>query len=474
MEHPISSCHQARCYFLLLLLFLISEQSSLAGEWSVVPSVYVSGGINNNIFLSSPGSEKSDTILQFNPAIRINGEGRRGNVSLYYEMQNIYYSKNREFNDTYHILNAKANAELFPELFFIDATFGRSQQIISRYAAIPVDNLTISTNRANVDIASVSPFIKTNIGDKLTTEIRYASAWTRYDQGVLADVRNQAIYADLRNNLTSSRGQWGIIYSNRKFEPEIGENTRYERTYIDIDYSATEQLGLLASAGYENNTYDQDTATRIEKDSTWSVGLRWNPGRQNTISIRLGERVFGKTKSLDFRYFTRRWTWSAAYDEEFRNNLGVLVGNQQNEATAGEIILPGDPTPTTEVFLSRDFNFRASRSFAKTDINFSVYDRKREFQLTAEEERISGGDMEFEWRFQKRSSFLLGIQIENQKLRGDSDNDDLVVGTIGLNREIFRDANLGLDFRHYRRDSNNPARSNYRQNQVTLGLTIIF
>ncbi len=470
MEHSVSSYH----YIALSLLFLISEQSSLAGEWSVIPSVYVGASKNDNIFLSPLGAESSDSVLQLSPAIRVDGVGRRGNVSLNYEMQNFYYSKNTEFNDTYHVLNARGNVELFPGLFFIDATLGRTQQIISRDATIPLDNTTISTNRTDVDVASVSPFIKTNIGDTLSTEIRYESAWTRYDQGLSADIRNQSIYADLRNNLTSSRGQWGIIYSNRKFEPEVGGGYSYERAYVDIDYSATGQLGVLASGGYENNAYNQTTIIRTENGSTWDVGLRWNLGRQNSISIRLGERIFGKNMSLDFNYLTHRWAWSARYDEEYENNLGILVRNQQNDDTGGEIILPGDPTPTTEVYLSRNFNFRARRSFGKTDIDSSVYDRKREFQLTGEKERISGVDVEIEWRFQKRNKFLFGIQVENQNLRGSFGRDNLVMGNIGLARQISRDASGELDFRHYRRDSNNPARSNYRQNQVTLDLTVLF
>ncbi len=474
MEHPVSSPHQARYCFVLFLLFFITERIALAGEWSVIPSVYVGASNNDNIFLSSPGAESSDSILQVNPAIRVDGVGRRGNVSLYYEMQNIFYRENSEFSDTYHILNARGNVELFPELFFIDASVGRAQQTISRDDAIPLDNISISANRTDVDIVSVSPFIRTNIGDELTTEIRYESARTSYDQGILEDVINKAVYADLRNNLTSSRAQWGVIYSNRKFEAEIGGNYSYQRTYVDIDYSATGQLGLLASGGYENNGYNQTTITRTEKGSTWDVGLRWNPGRQNTISIRVGERVFGKTMSLDFRYLAQRWAWGASYNEEFENNLSVLVGNQQNDATAGEIILPGDPTATTEAYLSRDFNFTARRSFGKTDIDFSAYDRKREFQQTNEKERISGVDVELDWRFQKRNRFLFGMQVENQKLRGSFSSDKLVMGNIGLARQISRDASVELDFRHYRRDSNESTRRSYMQNQATLGLTLAF
>lgn len=446
----------------------------LAGDWSVSPSIYVATSNNDNIFLSAPGSESRDSILQLNPAIKIKGQGRRGNASLYYKMQNIFYAKNTKFDDTYHILNARANVALVPELFFIDTTVGRAQQIISRNTGIPLDNLSISANRTNVDVASVSPYIKTNIGDKLTTEIRYTSAWTRYDQGVLANIRNQTVYADLRNNLTGSRGQWAIIYSNRKYEPTLGEKRNYERAYVNVDLSVTGNLGLLGSAGYENNRYGQGTITRPEKSSTWDAGLRWSPGRNNSISVRLGKRAFGKTRSLNFSYRTQRWTWNAGYSEEFRNNLSVLVTNQQTGNSDRSIILAGDSTPTTETYLSRRSDFSARRSYGKTDIGFSVYDRKREFQQSGQRERISGGQINLDWRFQKRSTFLLSFNKQRQKLRGAFNSYDLIMGTVGLARRITRKANLKFNFRYYQRDSNNSAQNDYKQNQVTLALTVAF
>ncbi len=474
MGHSLSN-YNRRWYCLVLpLLFFISETVLLAGDWSIIPSVYVAASNNNNIFMAPPGSEQNDTILQFNPAIRVNGKGRRGNASLYYEMQNIAYAKNTSFDDTYHILNARVSAELTPDLFFIDSTVGRTQQIISRNTGVPLDNISISTNRTNVDVVSVSPYIKTNVGNKLTTEIRYSSAWTRYDQGVLTDIRNQTVYADLRNNLTNSRGQWAVIYSNRKYEPGIGQNRSYERAYVNVDFSITGKMGLLASIGYENNGYDQGAITRFEKSTTWDAGLRWSPGRNNSISVRVGERAFGKTSALDFSYLTQRWTWSAGYNEEFRNNLGVLVRNQQRGNSNTNIILPGDSTPTTETYLSRRFDFRARRSYGKTDLDFSVYDRKREFQQTGQREHISGGKVQLDWKFQKRSKFLLGLDKQKQKLRGGFNSYDLIIGTIGLARKIARDADAKLDFRYYQRDSNSSAQSDYKQNQVTLSLTVVF
>ncbi len=474
MGHSLSHCHSFWYYLILPLLFLISERVTLAGGWSIIPSVYVAASNNNNIFLAPLGDEQNDSIMQLNPAIRINGKGQRGDASLYYEMQNILYAKNTRFNDTFHILNASANAELMPKFFFVDTALTRTQQIISRNTVFPLDNISISTNRTNVDMVSVSPYIKTNIGNKLTTEIRYSSAWIRYDQGVLADIRNQTMYADLRNNLTGSRGQWAIIYSNRKYTPGTGEKRSYERAYVNIDFSITGKLGLLASVGYENNGYNQAAITRFERSSTWDAGLRWRSGRNNSLSIRMGERAFGRNSSLDFSYHTRRWAWGARYNEEYRNNLGVLVGNQQNNNFDASIILPGDATPTTETYLSRNFNLKARRSYGKTNFDFSVYDRRREFQQSGEREHIYGGEMKLDWQFQKRSKFLFGFNKQKERLRGGFNNYDLIIGTIGLAREITRKADIKLNFRFYRREAKDSAQADYRQNQVTLGLRALF
>lgn len=480
IDTPMSNlvCHfyQPHSYcFLLPLVLLIVVQPSLAGEWEIEPSIYVAASTSDNVFISPPGTEKSDSIAQINPAININGEGRRGNVKLNYEMQNIYYNKYSEFNDTFHIWNATGNLALLPDLLFIDGSLGRSQQIISRNGSIPQDNLTISANRANVDVFSASPYLKTNIGKELSTEIRYREARSSYDQGpLLRDSRNKSINAELKNDLTSSRTQWALYYNDRKFIQDSGRTSTFQRSYVDINYSVTARVGLLASAGYEDNGYSLFDTTRSEEGSTWDVGVRWSNGRDNRLTARIGERVFGKIKLLDFNYVTQRWTWSAMYNEEFRNNLAVLVNNQQRLGNNPNIIAPGDPTPTTEVFLSRRFDLGATRSYGKTTMDFSVYDRKREYQISNDRENIAGGRIDLVWRFQKRSNMLFGAQYQNQKLRDGFSNDNLIIGTFGIDREIFRDAKLALNYRYYQRDSNSPTRSDYRQNQVTLGLMIVF
>lgn len=476
MEYSLSHSHHFWSYLALSLLFLISERVSVAGDWSIDPSIYIAGSNNDNIFLSPSGGEKNDNIFQLNPSIKINRKGRRGSANLYYEMQNILYAKNGQFNDTFNILNANAELSLSPNLFFIDTTLGRDQQIVSRNTVYPLDNMTISTNRTNVDVISVSPFIKTNIGNKLMTEIRYTSAWTRYDQGVLADIRNQTVSADLRNDLTGARGQWAIVYSNRKYEVGSGRNTSYQRAYANVDFSVSGKIGILASVGYENNeyNYNQGTTSRFEKSSTWDAGFRWSPSRTNSISVRVGERAFGKTSSLDFNYKTQRWTWNAGYNEEFRNNLGILVRNQKSDNFDTNIVLPGDATPTTETYLSRRFDLRARRRYGKTNLDVSIYDRRREFQQSGQRERIAGEKVKLDWQFQKRSKFLLEFNNEKQNLRGAGNDYNVIIGAFALVRTISRKADVKLDFRFYKRDSSNSVQSNYKQNQVTLGLTTVF
>ncbi len=458
----------------ILILGYSLNKVAVAGNWEITPSFYVSGSHNDNIFLDSPGSEQSDKILQVNPAVLFQGQGQRANFSFLYEMQNIFYSTNSDFNDTFHTLNAAANGELIADFFYIDATAGRMQQIISRNAVIPVDNVTISSNRTDVNLASVSPYFKTNLGRNMQTELRYSRSWLSYENDSLSAQQNKTVTAELNNALSMNRAQWKLYYTNRKFEPELGDDSSFERGYIDINYAFSGQLAFLGSLGRENNEYGQGTFTRIEKGSTWDMGFRWNPVRENTISLRIGERVFGKTKRFDINYVSRRWTFGGGYNEEFRNNLGTLIRNQGSTEIGDPIIGPGDPVPTTEAFLSKGLDLRAVREYSRTSFSISAYSRKREFQVSGDREVISGGEAGIDWQFQKRSSLELELRIQNQELRGGQYNDDLLVGNIALVRNISRNSTGTLAFRHYRRDSSNSTRNIYRQNQVTVDLKVIF
>jgi hypothetical protein len=459
----------------IIICFLLLNEIVIAGEWTVEPSLEVAASYNDNIFLSPIGDEQSDYVGQINPAVRVDGQGRRANLELNAVMQNVFYSEYDEYDDTFWNLNALADAELISDLFFVDASLGHTQQFISRAAGIPADNITISENRTNLDLASVSPYFRKNIGSNVTGEFRLRGIWSDYEDELLTDSKEGSLHAELRNNESTGRTLWGIVYDYRQIEPETNLDSRLEIAIADLDYELTNQIGLLAGAGYENNEYDQIGGIRLQEGPVWFLGMRWSASRRNSLSFRVGERAFGKTMTFDWAHQASRWNWSINYIEQPDTSSGVFISNQETGDITEPIIRPGDPLPIAQVFLNKRFNLTTIYDYGKSRFQLDLYHRDREYlNTTLPDERLYGGNAEYLWRIQPRTELTLLAELQYEDILSGTAMDKLSIAGVTIEHKMSRDLSLGLNYRYYQRDSTDPVRTNYKQNQATISLNIMF
>ena len=471
----ICSYHIKKYYqFAIFLVILTFVNPSIASNWNVIPSLYFSASYNDNVYLSAQGQEKTDLITQINPHVNINKEGGSGYLELDYTMQNILYSSESEFNDTFHSLNARAGAELQPDILYVDASAGHTQQVTSRDAAVPADNGTISTNRTDLNIFSISPYTQYQIGRQAVGELRYKKTWYQYSDPGSSDSNEQEASIDLRNINPQQNIQWALTYDHRKIIPDTGYESRLEEELLDLNIKLAPRISLLAAGGYEKNEYENATGLLVEKGSIWNAGLRWNPGYEITMMGRYGERFFGKTKSYSITKSGRRWHLGVSYSEELRTSAGTLLNNQaENEIDSG-IVQPGDPLPGTEVFLNEQLTVNLARRYSKTEIAFAYYDRDRTYRVSNNSEHVYGGDADIYWMFLARTKLNLGYSVEKENIIVSNSTDKLTQGRLGIERQIREQVNFSLYYRYYNRETNNPLRYDFSQNQYTAALSIVF
>jgi len=461
-------------YGVIFLYLVLPKTTTFAAQWEIEPSIYFAGTYIDNVFLTPSDTEISDYVGQVNPGIDIEMNSQRSNLDLAYEMQNIFYSDLSEFDDTYHYLNTRGDVQLLPDLFFVEATLGHTQQPISRDAGIPVDNITLSANRTNLDLASVSPFFRTQFGRSLVGELRYRKAWLNYDAVELSDSEEQQVIALLDSPPTSGRRLlWSLIYDYRLIEPETNLDSRLERSNLEIDYSLTRQLGILAGGGYEHNEYDEINATRVEDGPVWYIGFRWSASHANTLTCRIGERFFGRTANIEFLRTSRRWTLGASYDEEFRTATDILLNNQELGDVTDPILRPGDPLPSSDVFLEKRTELTATRDYSKTILDITLYYRDRENQQTGEDELIYGGELGIDWQFLPRTKLEMNFTAEHYTFPEGVREDNIQIVNMLIEHSLTRDITTGLGYQQNRRDSTNIS-SEYTQNQLTVNFEIIF
>ena len=461
------------CNKVFILCAILPGSELFAAEWNVVTSIEVSESYNDNVYLSAPGTEKSDFVSQINPGIFVEAEGKRSEFELDYVMQNVWYSEESEYNDTFHTFNARGNAEIYSNLFFIDATAGHTQQSISRDDTIPTDNTTISDNRSDLNMASISPYLMKQFGSDTSAAVRYRENWINYSEAGLSDISEQTLSADIHTSY-AEKIDFGISYEYREIEPDDGFNSCLEAAGLDMDYSISGKLGLLAGTGYEKNEYELLSTVQVEKGKTWYAGIRWRLSRRSMIITRYGERAFGKTKSVDLMHSTRRWRWEAEYQEDYTTTASTLFTNQQRGEITDLLVQAGDSQPSSEVILSKNTTIQGTRDFGKLDINLTAFNRDRIYRVSRQAEEVYGGSLRVSWALLPRSTFILDVSKENEVLYSGTVTDKRDISSLTYVREVSRRMNLSLEYRNYELKTTSLLRNDFRQNRVLLQIRAEF
>ena len=83
---------------------LLLPQQVDAAEWTVKPSLSLTENYSDNIRRAPRGNEQSDLITQISPGLNLTGTGPKLTFSTIYQMQNLFYAKNKQSDSTRHNL----------------------------------------------------------------------------------------------------------------------------------------------------------------------------------------------------------------------------------------------------------------------------------------------------------------------------------------------------------------------------------
>jgi len=449
----------------LAVLVLVVSSNTPAADWKIEPNVSVAGTYTDNVTLSVEGNETSDFITELVPGIRVSATGSRLDLSLIYNIQGVYYRENSDLNDVFHQLDARANAELFKDLFFLDTNVFRAQRVIDPQQSLPVGNLSITTNITDVTSYRISPYFQKRVTPSLYALVRYGYNKTDLRDTALFDSTDKLVEADIYSIPGSQKLSWGLSYESRKYESDDGFIWEAEKSSLNLGYNITRRFSLTTIGGYEENKYV--TSNIIEDGSFWRVGFRWTPGHRTELALNAGRRFYGKTGELNFNHRSRRWRWGVTYTEDFETISSQLTNRQGANVTGEPITLPSDPAVTTGTFLNKGFNFSAQRNSGKTELGISLFDQRREYQISNDNDKTYGGSVSWLWRLARRTELEMQSEVIRLESAGTTQENKDIISTLSLRRHLTRNGTLSFNYRNSRRDSN-VADSNYRQNMYTI------
>jgi uncharacterized protein (PEP-CTERM system associated) len=507
---------------LVFVAGLLPLQFAIGAEWTITPSVTVAETYTDNVELAPSGQEEDEFITEVNPGISLRGEGRRMTVQADYRMQNLFYAKDSDDNETNHQLRALAEAELIEDSVFVDATSSVSQELISNEDSFGADNLNILDNRTDVVTYSVSPYYRNDFGGNADLLARYTRSGVRFDEGA-SDSDTDEIDLTLGSGRRFTELTWDVTYHNEQTDRTstsqlFGGDVDRESALGELGYRLSANFSLLAQVGYENN--DFETNRDLEDGTYWGVGgawrpnqrftaqalfgedftsanLNWNPTRRTTLQLGWRDRDVGDNPGEVWTGLasvrTRRTIWQARYAEDSQTtqelqtfepvflNLNPDTGELFPEPIPGQTIpirVERLPDLRNEVFLRKRGEASVVVLTGRSTLRFAVFQETREFEISGDDERSRGTNASWNWRFATRTSSILSTGWETIEFRPDENSidreDDLWfvdASLVNQTRSSGRRLLTSVGYRYTSRDSNEPGRD-YDENRVFVSATM--
>jgi uncharacterized protein (PEP-CTERM system associated) len=468
----------------------------------------------------SNGSGSGDFVSQVNPGLSINGLGPRANLKLDYTMNNLFYVEHSNLTRTRHQLNAIGTAELIEDLFFVDGRASMRQQNLSLTGPQSLDNVNATGNRTDVRTYSISPYLRHRFSDFASTELRYN--YNKVTSDTMALFNSQGTgYSFALNSGTSFRTLgWGVNYSNQAIDFErTNRHVEFERYIGTLRYRVSRQLGLIATGGYEKNSFISIRGS--PSSPTWTIGFAWEPTERTSIALSGGQRFFGDTYSGNATHRTRLTAWEVRYDEglttfnqqaqagsmySMGGALGQLLGAQNPnlgqdaaQQNAGAILGQGgagafaNPNNflTNRLFLQKRFQASVAMNGTRNTVTFRVFNMtRRAFSPESVDiglgnpadlsllnhTRQTGGNGVWSYKVSRLTTANVNVGYIRFSFLGADRQDDMMLFSTGLRREfpeIMPNLVGALQVRHNRRSSN-AAGASYHENAGIASLSMSF
>lgn len=470
-----------------LALLVVQSPTVFSAGWILSPSVISSLSYVDNIDLSAGSSTPSAYVLQLNPGISLQRDGRRFSANLNYQLQNLFYSyedhlENADDYKAYHQLTANAESELVKRLLFVDASASYSQQNAFGNNVMAFDNLSPATERSNVKTVSVSPYLHNRFGTAANTELRYRYSRFSDDVNTINDADIREISFLINNGTRFDRFGWTVNAQRKDLDFEEQEDRIISSAGLQMTYKLFSRISVLGTAGHEKEEYKKVDSASTQGDY-WTVGMLWNPNKRTDLSVETGRRYFGRTSALSFNHRTKHTTWSAGYTEDITNQSLIQVETQLVQVGVefpaggfgGVPVYEEFPYSTlaTGTILRRSASVGLTVDVKKSSFIFDISKIKYEYQLSGSEEELYLGDFNWQWNVSSKANMTFTFYKQLRIFYPSKQEASLQQFKVNLQREMKNNISAHAEYRYTDSEADNGL-NEYKQNAVELGISMRF
>jgi hypothetical protein len=445
---------------------------AVAAEWEFTPLATAGVHWTDNVTAVGDGAEESEWITELSPGFRLGLMGPRAEMNLAYNAQALWYKEKSEFDDIYHKLYGTGAFVFVPNHFFLDASASYGQENIDPGGRITSGNLLRTGNRTDAALLGLSPWYQTRFGQWGETTLRYRYQGVNYSNTDPTDLRVQdSDTHGMSARLGSQQGKPGLSWDSRvsysRTEFDSGREFEYGQAALDLGVPVGLRSRVTGTVGIESDVAT-DPAKGGFDESFWYLGYQWEPTELQRLEVRVGDRFYGSAYEFSWTRTGSRGDLSVAYTET------PTTANQRLFDGEGGFVgsRPGSAPIDTGVYLSKNFNARATYKLVRTRLSADLYaesrDRLGNDPDAPSDDDVWGVRLGVDWDAAVRTVVDFNTRYENRESDAGSESDYLELSA-GLRRELTQTFFTQLRVYHVRRDSELGADYNVNAASLYIG-----
>lgn len=497
-----------------VLTFTILPVANSA-RWEITPSVTLRQTYSDNINLDPSGQEESCFFTELDPGLSIRPRREGGRIQFNFNTRiqtPLTLGCDEASSSSFIQHQSNMLAEIIKESIFLEATSSISQQNSNSSGRTGTDSRSDTGNRTRVRTFSISPYWTPHIGGYADGEVRarYSTVTTSSDDSSDSSTHAENIHMQSGRRFTFL--SWRLDFNNQEESRDSdGDSVRFRDYSAEVGYRLTREFDLFVRAGHFDNDFTSTTDSN-RNGSFVTYGGGWTPSPKFSIRAGAGRNSFvtvnynpsrrtslqttysrndvgtntGDTWSLDLQHRTRRTVWSARYFEDtttvqqilLQQQIFVLVdqfGNPiPNPVTDQPILIAIDiPTLSDDVLERKRGELSVSGRTAHSTVSLTLYNSKRKFQASGDEDDVFGWTTSWNWRFGKKTSSNLRFRWQKTDNNDDQGDDKFSEVAFRIDRNLSRYFTANFEYRFQQQDSDR-SENEFKENRVSASVTYRF
>lgn len=263
------------------------------------------------------GTQAADAITRLTAGVAMRSTAGRVQGQLDYSLSALLYAQHGGRNTHQHQLSAIGEIEWYERQGYLTAAASIQQVARSAFdAPVRADGLP-GRNTAEARSLRIAPRWQGLLPGGL--QVRLLADGTLYStQGSdSGDVRNGTLSARV-SPFRPAPLTWAVDLLHQSNDYQLTRSTRSSRATGALFWTLTDlDLLLTAQAGSERSNF---TTLQARQDTTWGLGVQWQPSPRTRVRAEIDERAFGQTHQVSAEYRTPRSVW------QLSDSRGISTG----------------------------------------------------------------------------------------------------------------------------------------------------